>query len=50
METARSERDKAAAILNMAKWTAAKAWCANQGLKFRIVTEEDIYVGVKKTR
>lgn len=50
MESARSDRDRAAAILNMAKWTAAKAWCAQQGLKFRIVTEDDIYVGVKKTR
>lgn len=50
MESARSDRDRAAAILNMAKWTAAKAWCGQQGLKFRIVTEDDIYAGVKKTR
>jgi hypothetical protein len=50
MESARSDRDRAAAILNAAKWTAAKAWCAQQGLKFRIVTEEDIYAGIKKTR
>jgi hypothetical protein len=50
MENARSARDQAAAILNQAKWTAAKAWCAQQGLKFRIVTEEDIFSGVKKTR
>lgn len=50
MESARSERDRAAAVLNAAKWTAAKAWCAQQGLHFRIVTEEDIYAGIKKTR
>lgn len=50
LESARSDRDRAAAILNTAKWTAAKAWCANQGLHFRIITEEDIYVGIKKTR
>lgn len=50
MENARSARDQAAAILNQAKWTAARAWCAQQGLKFRIVTEEDIFAGVKKTR
>ena len=50
LEHARSERDRAAAILNMAKWTAARAWCANQGLTFRIVTEEDIFIGIKKTR
>lgn len=50
MESARSERDRAAAALNAAKWMAAKAWCAQQGLAFRIVTEEDIYAGIKKTR
>lgn len=50
MENARSARDQAAAVLNAAKWSAAKAWCAQQGLKFRIVTEEDIFAGVKKTR
>jgi len=50
LESARSPRDRAAAVLNMAKWTAARAWCAQQGLKFRIVTEDDIYAGVKKTR
>lgn len=50
LESARSPRDKAAAVLNMAKWTAARAWCAQQGLKFRIVTEDDIYAGIKKTR
>ena len=50
MESAKSQRDKAAAALNAAKWTAAKAWCAQQGLHFRIVTEEDIYAGIKKTR
>lgn len=50
LESARSDRDRAAAILNAAKWAAAKAWCAQQGLIFRIVTEEDIYAGVKKTR
>ena len=50
MESARSARDRAAAALNTAKWTAAKAWCAQQGLAFRIVTEEDIFAGIKKTR
>lgn len=50
LENARSDRDRAAAILNAAKWQAAKAWCAQQGLRFRIVTEDDIYAGVKKTR
>lgn len=50
METARSDRDRAFVALNMAKWAAARAWCAQQGLHFRIVTEEDIFAGIKKTR
>ena len=40
---AKSTRDKAAAILNMAKWQAATAYCAAQGLKFRVVTEQDLF-------
>ena len=36
LEQARSERDRAAAILNMAKWTAARAWCDQQGLENRV--------------
>lgn len=43
MDTARSQRDKAAVALNHAKWTAARAWCKSQGLRFRIVTEYDIF-------
>lgn len=50
LENARSPRDRAAAILNSAKWTAARAWCSQYNLKFRIVTEEDIYSGIKRTR
>jgi TnsA endonuclease N terminal len=43
LEAAKSTRDKAAAILNMAKWQAAKAYCAAQGLTFRVVTEFDLF-------
>lgn len=28
---------------NHAKWTAAQQWCKQQGLIFRVVTEEDIF-------
>jgi len=48
MESARSVRDKAAVALNIAKWTAAKAFCQSHGFKFRIVTEHDIYQGTKR--
>jgi hypothetical protein len=40
---AKSTRDKAAAILNMAKWQAATAYCLAHGLKFRVVTEQDLF-------
>jgi hypothetical protein len=43
MEAARSPRDKAAVALNMFKWEAARKFCAAQGLKFRIVNEQDIF-------
>jgi hypothetical protein len=43
LEGARNIRTQAAAILNMAKWEAARAWCRAQGLTFRVVTENDIF-------
>ena len=48
MEAAKSQRDKAAVALNMFKWEAARKFCAAQGLRFRIVNEQDIFHGVKK--
>ena len=39
----RSTRAQAAAIVNMAKWEAARAWCKQQGLTFRVVTEQEIF-------
>jgi hypothetical protein len=30
-------------VKNMAKWEAANAWCKQQGIKFRIVNEGDIF-------
>ena len=40
---AKSPRDKAAAIVNAAKWQAAQAFCKRQGLTFRIVTEQQMF-------
>ena len=28
---------------NQVKWRAAYAWCARQGIKFRILTEQDLF-------
>jgi hypothetical protein len=30
-------------IKNMAKWEAANKWCKQQGIKFRVVSENDIF-------
>ena len=30
-------------VKNMANWEAARAWCKQQGLKFRVVNEGDIF-------
>lgn len=48
LESARTTRDKAAVIINMAKWEAARAFCKSYGLTFRIVTEHDIYQGTRR--
>ena len=40
---ARGMQQKAAAVANQAKWEAARAWCKNQGLGFRVITEREIY-------
>lgn len=39
----RSKHNQAHWILNQAKWEAARSWCKQQGITFRIVTEQDIY-------
>lgn len=43
LESARSPRDRAYVALNMAKWQAANAWCKQQGMKFRVITENEIF-------
>ena len=30
-------------VKNQAKWAAASIWCRNQGIKFRILNEHDIF-------
>jgi len=37
-------------IKNMAKWQAAGAWCQQQGIKFRVLNESDIYHNPKKKK
>lgn len=35
-------------VRNMVKWAAAQNWCKQQGIKFRIITEHDLYHTGKK--
>lgn len=37
-------------VKNMAKWSAAAAWCKQQGIYFRVINEGDIFSGVKNKR
>lgn len=43
MESARSPKDKLSVAINLAKWAMADAWCKARGIKFRVVTEHDIF-------
>jgi hypothetical protein len=44
VEHAKSRYDKAAQIVNMAKFAAALAWCKQNGFTFRVLTEDSIYL------
>jgi hypothetical protein len=45
---AKSDRSKAALIVNEAKWKAANIFCESRGMKFRVITEHSIYHQVAK--
>lgn len=39
----RSTKDQAAAVLNAHKWQAANTWAQQNGIRFRVLTENDIF-------
>ena len=39
----RSRANQAHYIMNMAKWEAARSWCKQKGIFFRVITEQDIF-------
>jgi hypothetical protein len=43
-----SARDKAAQIVNAAKWQAAMAFCAKRNIKFRVATEDILFAYKRK--
>jgi len=44
----RSKTNQAHFILNKAKWEAANAWCRQKGIRFRVITENDIFHNGKR--
>jgi hypothetical protein len=48
METAKSLKDKYSVAINMAKWAAADNWARANNIRFRVVTEYDIFKNVKR--
>ena len=39
----KSRHNQASYVLNQAKWGGANHWCKQQGLRFRVITEKDIF-------
>jgi hypothetical protein len=44
----RNKVNQAHYVKNMAKWEAARAWCNQQGIAFRIISENDIFHNGKR--
>lgn len=47
LSEAKSRYDRASIAVNYAKWQAAAAFCSTKGIRFRIVTERDLFAGIK---
>ena len=48
IESKMSSRDRAVVAINYAKWASAQKWCKQQGLTFRVITEDDLFVNGRK--
>jgi hypothetical protein len=48
VESKMKDRDKAVVAVNYAKWHAATLWAKQNGLTFRVITEEQIFHQGKK--
>lgn len=42
-EGRQTPKEKAAVVVNYAKWEAATNWCRRQGIVFRVINEDDIF-------
>lgn len=43
LKEAKSKRDKMRLAVNAAKWQAAAKYCSKHGIRFRVITEQDIF-------
>ena len=43
IESKMKDRDKAIVAINYAKWASAQQWAKQNGLTFRVITEDDIF-------
>ena len=43
IESKMSNRDRMVVAINYAKWDQATKWCKRNGLKFRVITEDDLW-------
>lgn len=50
MGNARGTAQKAQAVINEAKWQAAKAFATKQGVGFRVLTENELFNNPKKKK
>lgn len=41
----KNKYNQAQYIKNQAKWAAATAWCRQQGIKFRVINQDDMFHG-----
>ena len=48
IEDRQSQRDRAIVAVNYCKWAAAQVWCKQNGLTFRIITEDQIFHNGRK--
>ncbi len=50
-KTGKNQNNKIQYVLNQAKWAAAEAWAKSKGVKFRIITESELFhTGQKKRK
>jgi hypothetical protein len=48
LKEAKSTYQKVSLAINTAKWNAAQQWCSNRNLRFRVITENDMFNKPKK--